>query len=1485
MNIDDQVRSILSKSSLLEPEVEHIWQLTTMLDAEGLPDGKWTQLEVYVALHFVQKLEGLSFDQIAIQFAGPIPLLTKKITRRSSYAQAEGTSKSTVADPVIKNISSAALLRTRSLAEPSVPPINRFSRHSHSYASATVIPQEGFTHHTFLDHDNLSMSQEGLETMDAIAENENWEGPSPHPSVPFHIRINQKNERDTTQFPVAISRGSSIRTDTAGRAERLATLIHESGPQMTIGPMIVAAGPWTPLASIIDRSHAHDILVQIRKRHPNYKDPTVGLGGLLKSKKAKQKASNDQNWSFNQEELSQGLQQAVMSGLVGVAEVLVEQGADVNFSREMVKNKLGRTHVKSVPTNYTKLGASTGNVDMIRLLLSRGASINNQAEALETAVKQNLPEVVETLLQYDADPNHFGGTIFQSAITNQKPTMVKLLLRARKQVLKSLLNECLPTAVEQGQVEIVSLLVRYGADVNDKNALALRRAVQSQRSDLLLAIMKGHPSSESVSLVFEDAFLPNSSITVERKHLLLDILLCGGAHGDPVAEVLVRVARAGHYRIARMLIAHDASLAYKKAAALKQAVAARDVKMLNTLSLGKISSQCASDVFGSIPQPFTERQTYHMMSKLISKGARGVPLDKALISAVRQKLERITVLLLDHKASVDYDDAQALQITASAGDLDTFNLVLSKGKPKPQSMRHVLPLVPSGPPRLRYEMTKSIIDTASTAGIPTAVLDVALLKDIETQSPHIELDYINLVILAGADVNCSGGKTFQTAAQRKSVELLELLVRNGPHSSSLSSAVPIAMRLVAPDLRMKFMVLLLDHGAQGPAVDEALTEAIGEKPLDEDLVLRLVDKADVDHHQGQVLCKAVKCAKTSIVASVIDLGHPNLRSRLAALPIVLEPETGERLAKLEMLLRAGIDQESLDKALVQESSNESRTDMQIVRTLLSHGASYSYDGGKALEHLIASGNNKILKILISSRCDHHILAKMLPLARRVKSRDSKFICMALLLSGGAKGDQINRELVHEICGSQECDSQLVKLLIDHGAKVDYAEAQAIKHVVSTPMKNEILELLLEGEGATTILSSLIPLAMDLAQENRLRILQILLEKGVQGTAVNDALIDAVSQGPSAQPTIDLLLQYNASVDHRDGKAIKLAVAAGHSSILACLLQRNPNAEHLPEALQLAMQTAAMQSSTMEPIRFKSVRLLIRAGITKSEAIHRALTQAVRDKDHTLIELLINSGGDPNFRAGRSVIIATEQADIESLVILVRAKPSPSVFSAAFAARSISIDRWQNEPQLLLNIDKILLDGGATGPAVDQVFLVALKTVNPDCKYFVDMMLARPSLLNVNFDGGKCLCAAVKRDLYELVGTLLKQRPNSMTLSSAFMAVFESGASEERLISMSKLFLERPGSRDKLYFGKDDPLTSPLYQTLHRHAEKPLLLQYLLDSGCPSDSRFAWEFNPEIGAEETSALLWLLCQAQGDQQTSMHAVQLLLERGGWYSSVL
>lgn len=1417
-----------------------------------------------MALHFLQAQERLNLNEMYTQFAGPFePVAKKKIARRTSYAQARAASLSTAGlDNPMAQESGSCTNQPRARRQAS--PTRTTLRHTHSDASASTTARAQHMHRhtdwTSIDHDSTSVSQAGLEALDEIQE---------------HAHDMDRDE--------VLLRESSIRTNTADRAHRLATLIKARCPESAILPVIEPQQPRVCNASTLDRHHAHEVLVRKRREDASYKDPAVGLSKLLKSKQSKQKASNTSNWTFSSEEKSLALKEAVESGWVGVAEVVLDMGADVNVFTESARSKvMRRKSTITKTTNHILRAASTDNVEMVILLASRGVSLTSLAEALDKAVKQNLPKVVETLLQYEADPNAMAGTIFQAAVNSQKPTIVSLLLRACVQVAKVHLTAALPVAVSQGQVEIVVLLVTYGADVSDDRAFALRKSVQSQRIDITLAIMRGKPSSEAVSSAFEDAILFDSSSTLHEKYLLFEILLCGGARGDWVAESLVRVVRASHRSIAKLLIMHGASLNFRRAEALRIAIVAGDVDLLKTLLLGDLRPDCATELFDDIPRPFTEDQTYKMMSVLIFKGASGLPLDKALVAAVQQKVITIVELLLNHKASVDYNDAQALQIAASAGDLNVFGLLLNKGRPRSDSMQYVLHQVPAHPQRLRYDMTKLVVDAAGSAGIPTSILDVALMGAVDPPSQSVDLDLVKLVLLAGADVNCLDGKCFQLAIQRGSLKLLELLVADKPQPASLSSAVPEAMRLQHPTYRRKAITAFIDHGAQGPNISQALIDSLEEHPIDEGLATLLLTRASVDYRGGQSLSKAVQCSTEKIVSSIIEIGKPNRQSLVAALLIALEPSVKHRSAKLELLLQGDIDHRDLDKALVQEINNGQACDMTIIRMLLDRGASCNHDAGKALELTIRSGNTDLLRDLVGSKPHHETLANMLPIAMEGTDMETKYQLTRLLLHGGAKGDQVSHSLVQAICTPFECDLRLVKLLIQSGARIDYSGGFVIRHAMSAPLQADLLQILVDGRGAKKTLASLVPLAMAHEQVVRLPLLEVLLSSGVRGSHLDAALVDAVTEGPTSQPTIDMLLENNASVDHGDCQAIRNAAAQGHLSILQILLDRDPDPIHLPEALRLAMQ---IQTGSSTPLRLQSVQLLTRPGVNKSAAVHRALIQAVREKDHDLIEHLLKSGGDPNFDNGTSVIVASEQADLKALMLLAQAQPTPKVYSDTFTAIQNSKTLYQVGQDLLLRIYQILIDCGASGPSVDQMFLNAMASPQPFTNAFVTLALAcRRSPLNVDFEAGKSLRIAVRINALDIVKELLRRGPSEPTTSQAFMAIFESDADEPSLINMAEVFFHHSGGTNYRYFGEDDIMTSPLYQVLHHHADKPSLLQYLLDNGCPADSHFDWQFTPDNGVEQVSALVWLLCQADDQTHTDARTVKILLDQGGKFLTI-
>lgn len=416
-------------------------------------------------------------------------------------------------------------------------------------------------------------------------------------------------------------------------------------------------------------------------------------------------------------ELSLALREAVEeSENIGVVKELISMGADVN--------------------------------DFKSILANSGIALNKLVEALQQSVEQNSPNMVVTLLQHGVDPNACNGSIFTSAVASQSPELVRLLLRSRSKVRNDSLTRNLPTAVEHGQTEIVSMLVAHGADPSFGNASALRKAVRAQRIDLVLAIMKGikgNARGTIASSVIGEAFSATSVITVPEQRLLVDILLCAGASGDPVAQLTISVVRAGQQSIAKLLVKHRVNLQYNNAKALRIAVSVNNLGMLSTLFLGKVEEEVASSLIDEIPHTSNDDRNHSIMSLLVKKGAKGAPMSRVLVRAVQNKSMKSVGLLLDHGANVEIDGSQPLRMATTGGDIQMLNLLLNKGQPQLRSIQVILPLILESPLQLRFEMTKSIINAAGQNKIAVSLLDNALLGALRRPPQEFNPSLISLV--------------------------------------------------------------------------------------------------------------------------------------------------------------------------------------------------------------------------------------------------------------------------------------------------------------------------------------------------------------------------------------------------------------------------------------------------------------------------------------------------------------------------------------------------------------------------------------------------------------------------------------------------------------------------------------------------------------------------------------------------------------------
>ncbi|KAK3175020.1 hypothetical protein OEA41_002266 [Lepraria neglecta] len=226
----------------------------------------------------------------------------------------------------------------------------------------------------------------------------------------------------------------------------------------------------------------------------------------------------------------------------------------------------------------------------------------------------------------------------------------------------------------------------------------------------------------------------------------------------------------------------------------------------------------------------------------------------------------------------------------------------------------------------------------------------------------------------------------ELSARSANVELLKLLIRHNGDRTSIPSAIPEAMKIAQSSTQLKIINLLLDHGAYGLNVDQALVDAT-RLGSDEVALIQLLlkAKASTGHRGGKALSNVVKFCSKDIVHSIITKAI-HQQSHLATLPCVFNPATQERREKAELVIQGSIDKESINKALIHELSNGKSIDHNMAKMLLRYKANCDYDHGKALDLAIESGDSALLQLLLASPPNPRLLAQKILVAMQITER-------------------------------------------------------------------------------------------------------------------------------------------------------------------------------------------------------------------------------------------------------------------------------------------------------------------------------------------------------------------------------------------------------------------------------------------------------------------------------------------------------------------
>lgn len=385
--------------------------------------------------------------------------------------------------------------------------------------------------------------------------------------------------------------------------------------------------------------------------------------------------------------------------------------------------------------------------------------------------------------------------------------------------------------------------------------------------------------------------------------------------------------------------------------------------------------------------------------------------------------------------------------------------------------------------------------------------------------------------------------------------------------------------------------------------------------------------------------------------------------------------------------------------------------------------------------------------------------------------DTKLEFAELLLCAGAGGDFLSQALELS-CETQFYD--MANMLAMYGASIEYNDASMLKGAIARGQLDLVNSLLhdrtaLSPPAASSCVSAIPKQA---ALEVRYTLLALLLKKGANGEALNQALVDAVEAGDvnSAEMLLSPYFSSSqtngqrpanggrhavASVDYQNGRAISAAVVRSNLELTRKLLAARPSTDTLAAVFPLTMRLS-------NPDRYHMIELFLKRSLPGS-SLHAALQDAIGEemskRDGALINLLLQHDADVNFNNGAGLASLISQKDVSLLASLLK-KASPQT-AAARTHDAMRVD----DHRARFDIMTLLFQAGAAAGVTEIATVLSETLTEKPVDLSLLQLLLQQGNANVNaLDGAIMHKATLNPDpkVLELVVNLGKPASQSVT---------------------------------------------------------------------------------------------------------------------------
>ncbi|KAJ5372652.1 hypothetical protein N7517_004658 [Penicillium concentricum] len=459
-------------------------------------------------------------------------------------------------------------------------------------------------------------------------------------------------------------------------------------------------------------------------------------------------------------------------------------------------------------------------------------------------------------------------------------------------------------------------------------------------------------------------------------------------------------------------------------------------------------------------------------------------------------------------------------------------------------------------------------------------------------------------------------------------------------------------------------------------------------------------------------------------------------------------------------------------------------DLKSVILLLDSGASVDYEGGNVL----------VMAVLLE---ELDYLVQLLHRKPSIESVNTAFAHLSnishhvrlhmtcRLLEAGATGACVDAVLNIAVnLPTCQRNHTYIEALVNGGADVGQKEG-SLFHEAVRDGDDKTLGILLGGKFPTAILFTCIPLAMNLDDRWRYKILEILLENGAKGgPVIGQALVDSIDETKtsSIQVTELLLKTGAASTAFNKGEAFRKATLCRNLAFLKRLLQFN----HLDES-EFCSCLLVTIGLPRDHVRQEKVKLFLAIGVVMSSeywiaSLNHEMQCMRQDDKETLvvIRLLLDAGANVNHNQGEVLCNAIDMGYPECFKLYLRCKlliPSHEVaFTKAFSHAMKTTDLRYMKQVLKLGTQASLLNGA----------LLTATEGGEQMRDICELLLqchASPS-----HGRGAPLCNAIKSTNYQvsIIKLLLDFQPSSEAIAAALDCAFDALGSEKRLAAMNLL---------------------------------------------------------------------------------------------------